>query len=106
MALSCKKRSVSGRRHQKRNPRREESETKEEGVPITTTINFHMCEVPERLPFTGRATQPPPQMPLTQPQPNLELLHRLPRRKDADNDVCKYIHIKKLTQCHLECSMH
>ena len=66
MALGCKKRSVCGRKRQKRNPRREESETKEEGVPTTTTINFHMCEVPEGLPFTGRATQPPPQMPLTQ----------------------------------------
>ena len=78
MALGCKKRSACGGRRQKRNPRREESETKEEGVP-TTTINFHMCEVPERLPFTGRATQPSPQMRLTQPQPNPELLHRLPK---------------------------
>ena len=86
MALGCKKRIACGRRRQKRNPRREESETKEEGVPTTTTINFHMCEVPaERLPFTGWATQPPPQLPLTQPQPNPELLHRLLRRKDADD---------------------
>ena len=77
MALGCKKRSVCGRKRQKRNPRREESETKEEGVPTTTTINFHMCEVPEGLPFTGRATQPPPQMPLTQLHFNPELLYRL-----------------------------
>ena len=42
-------------------------DARNEGVPTTTTINFHMCEVPERLPFTGRATQPPLQMPLTQP---------------------------------------
>ena len=57
MALGCKKKMHVGEDARKRNPRREESETKEEGVPTTTTINFHMCEVPERLPFTGRATQ-------------------------------------------------
>ena len=70
MALGCKKGSARGRKRQKRNPPREESETKEEGVPTTTTISFHMCEVPEGLPFTGQATQPPPQMPLTQLQSN------------------------------------
>ena len=70
MALGCKKGSACGRKRQKRNPPREESETKEEGVPTTTTISFHMCEVPEGLPFTGQATQPPPQMPLTQLQSN------------------------------------
>ena len=67
MVLGCKKGSACGLRHQKQNPCRKESKTKEEGVPTTTTINFHMCEVPERLPFTGQATQPPLQMPLTQP---------------------------------------
>ena len=60
MALGCKKRSACGRRRQKRNPRREESDTKEEGMPTTTTINFHMCEVPD-------AADPAPTQPGTTP---------------------------------------